>query len=334
MIGEFELIAKIASMSKASAAVNRGLAVGIGDDAAVIRSESGDYSVITTDMLVEGVHFDLQYFTFYEIGWRAVAANLSDVAAMGGKPIYIVVAIAIPQKVEAVNIEALYAGMNALCKQFDVVIIGGDTTFSLGGLTVSITALGTVLPEHLKKRSAAMVGDSILLTGTPGDSKAGLQALRSQDGQLIKACASAVRKHLTPLPRVAESAFLVSSFPLNAMIDVSDGVASELNHICKQSKVGAVIYQNKLPVSAQAKIVAAELTQKSDDYFLNGGEDSELLFTAPKTRANDICLQFSQRFELEITEIGTILPAEQGIWLEHDNGQRTECAATGWNHFQ
>ena len=327
-IGEFGLIERIKkTISRPPAEVF----VGIDDDAAAYVVSEDILQLITTDILVEHVHFNMEYFTFSQLGWRSLAANLSDIAAMAGTPQYAVVSIAIPDVIKVESIEELYGGMQELADLFSVSIIGGDTTRSKSGLVINIAVIGSVNKQKITLRSGALPGDAVFSTGDLGGSIAGLQVL-SKNKAGIKADA-VIRKHLTPMPRVKEAEFLSRNIDIHAMIDVSDGLASEVGHICRCSSVGAEIEEALFPIDDETRAVAAHFDDDALDYALSGGEDFELVFTADEKAVNAVKVKFEEQFSIQLSKIGIVTPAERGIVLCTKQNKIKQLHESGWNHF-
>lgn len=330
-LGEFGLIARL---KEKLAAQPEDVIVGIDDDAAVLRSSPDHLTLLTTDALIEGVHFSLDYFDYYQVGWRAMAANLSDIAAMGGEPQFAVISMGLPKDMPVASVDDLYDGLQSLAERSQTAIVGGDTTSSPRGLFLSIAVVGRVEERHLARRKGARVGDEIFVTGSVGAARAGYLVLNSE--QMIKEdrFAALVKKHLTPFPRLQEARFLVQNFPINAMIDISDGLASEIHHICRCSQVGAMLTANSFPVETEAIEVAMRSSEEVLDYALYGGEDFELLFAVPPGYADDLVRKFRQSFDLGCTRIGEVRRASAGVELEMAAGQRVAIEHKGFDHFK
>jgi len=344
-IGEFGLIDRIKNIVDTSSAE---LIVGIGDDAAAFRTSSALLTLLTTDVLIEGVHFDLDYFTFQQLGWRALAVNLSDIAAMGGLPKYAVFSLGLPEKIQVESVEEFYQGAKEVGDKFQTAVIGGDTTQSPDRLFIAVTVVGEVEENKLTRRSGAQVGDAVFVTGTLGGAQAGLQLLKSGDTPLIpprggtkggvpstadSKHGALIEKHLTPQPRINEARFLVDNFPIHAMIDISDGLASEINHICNQSDVGALLNADDIPIDSASKETADFFKDKALEYALNGGEDFELLFTAPEKVADELQKKFRDKFGFACARIGTIREKAVGIVLEDTDGKQVPILTKGYEHF-
>ncbi|MBN1755916.1 thiamine-phosphate kinase [bacterium] len=266
--GEFKLIERLTRKSD-----DPNIIVDVGDDAAVIRMGE-KYLLLTTDMLCEGDHFSLDYFTPRQIGIKAMVSNQSDIAAMGGTPLYALVSLALTENTNVETIEGIYEGMYFACREYGGSIIGGDTTHS-NQVIISLTLIGEVERSRLVTRAGAKPGDLIYVSGQLGGSTAGLN-LHRQD---IKGFDRVKLMHTEPFPRFDISAQVSAS--ATAMEDVSDGLASEIRNICEASKTGALIYADKVPIEAEVSDAAAKLGQSALDYALYGGEDFELVYTVP-----------------------------------------------------
>jgi thiamine-monophosphate kinase len=322
-IGEFGLIE---SIKKKIFSKDRQVLVNIGDDAAVIRLSPKRLLVFTTDTLVERVHFDLRYFTFEEVGWKAMTANLSDIAAMGGLPKYALVTIGLPEFIESEDVLSLYRGMNKIARRYDCKIIGGDTTRSPRNLFVTIALLGEVEPGLFVKRTGAQKGDLICVTGNLGESQAGLEYLKKfgRGNHLL------LRKHLQPYPRIQQARILVQNLKINSMIDISDGLSSELFHLTRETKLGAVVYEDKLPLSPSCRKLASILNLSPASLALSSGEEYELLFTIGKRELNKID-SIKRRVNLSI--IGEVVDQSKNIRLVQKSGKTRDLKQTGFVHF-
>jgi thiamine-monophosphate kinase len=315
---------------------------GIGDDAAVIASRAGEWTVLTTDLLTEGVHFDLRTATMADIGFRAAAANLSDIAAMGGTPQYLLVALAIPRTGTSHHVLQLYRGIMAACRPHHVGLIGGDTSASSGGWFLSVTLIGMVPPRQALFRSGARIGDFLYVTGTIGDALAGLRLLnepppRAKRHRRTAALSTRHRqfligRHLRPTARVAEGQWLSAHRFATSAIDISDGLSGDLRHICEESHVGVDLDLGSLPLSLACRAYAASRQLDRVTLALTGGEDYELLFTvSPRHRAQVERAAKLNRFR--ITCIGTIRPARNGIRAIGPDGTRRPLPNTSYEHF-
>jgi thiamine-monophosphate kinase len=271
-LGEFGLIERIA----ARASRNAGVKIGIGDDAAAIEPTAGLVTLITTDMLVEGVHFDLSLIDPLTLGRKSLAVNLSDIAAMGGIPRYFLLSLALPRQISVEFVDRFIGGTLEMAERFGVSLIGGDTSSSQQGVIISVTLIGEQSPDLVVSRRGARPGDLICVTGTVGDSALGLSLLQ---GGFCEGFA--VSRHLDPTPRVREGILLAEARLPTAMIDVSDGLLADLGHILELSGAGARLCLDKLPLSAD---YLERYSATGEDIYslpLSGGEDYELLFTTP-----------------------------------------------------
>lgn len=272
--GEFELIEKIGA---SFTAIPPGLK-GIGDDCAIIPQADGLDSLISTDMLIEGTHFLLGDVKAWELGWKSAAVNISDIAAMGGKPVATFLSFALPFDLEAEWLDDFVAGYKAISDKYDVPLLGGDTTSSNGSLAINVAILGSCPKGSAVLRSGAKAGDRICVTGNLGDSAAGLKVIL--DGlERDDLAQKLVSKHYLPVPRVQEGQILRSCPGVHSMMDISDGIASDLGHILKASGVGAKVYTDRLPLSDELKSFSSRYGCDILQLALGGGEDYELLFT-------------------------------------------------------
>ncbi len=329
-LGEFGLIDLLAKMAYGAQDKEVGawqqLILGIGDDTA---AWYGDDSIqlATVDSLIQDVHFTLDITSWEELGWRALAANLSDIAAMGGLPRYALVSLALPDHTEVEDITALYKGMIALAQRFGVAIVGGDTS-SAPLLAINITILGSTKGQgkHILTRSAAKPGERVAVTGYLGAAAAGLEVLTKHLPLESEAVASLKQAFLQPYPRVAEGQVLVEH-GVRVAIDISDGLISDLNHICKASRVSARIEIDRVPVQPA---VRANFGDRALELALSGGEDYELLFTA----SAEVIDKVKAAASCPITVIGEIMAGKASqITLVDGKGNPVDLPRTGWEHF-
>ncbi len=311
---------------------------GIGDDAAVVSIPTGNCALLTTDLLAEGIHFDLRTASPTSIGYRAAMANLSDIAAMGATPRFLLISIAIPPALRAADIHALYRGLMSACGQYQVHLIGGDTSASRQGLFLSITLLGTAVRNQILFRKGARAGDGIYVTGTLGDSLAGLQLLTnrrvaSRKAPMTKAQQNfLIDRHRHPTARVREGLWLNRAQLATAAIDLSDGLSSDLRHVCDASQVGADIERARLPISPACRAYAGAQKIDPATLALAGGEDYELLFTV--AAGDELKLERQARSkQFQITRIGTVRPRRFGLHMLSSNGERAPLPLTGYRHF-
>lgn len=324
--GEFALIDRIKqdTINKPECVI-----VGIGDDAAVFKSTPGQFQLVTTDMLVEKVHFDLTTSSAWQLGYKAIGVNLSDIAAMGGIPRHVVVSIALPKKLSVDFVVNLYDGMKAICREFDVNIVGGDTVSSPHGLIINVTVMGEVEPSRLQRRSGARAGELIIVTGTLGDSGCGLDLLAKGNWEEYDFGPSLVAKHLIPKPQVRIGS-LLAGLGSTSMNDVSDGLASEVNEIAIASQVGMRIYEEQIPLSPEIKAAAFLFDKSPVQYALYGGEDYQLVFTIPPEGFKGLV---QANIGTALTVVGEVVGKEQGIMLVHKEGHISKLEAKGYNHF-
>lgn len=330
-LGEFGLINRLTEKIQLK---NTSTIKGVGDDAAVL-SFPDRKIVVTTDLLAEGIHFNLMYVPLKHLGYKAVVVNLSDVFAMNATPKQITVSIAISSKFSLEAVEELYSGIHLACEKYGVDLVGGDTTSSLTGLTISITAIGEATDEELVYRSGAKVNDLLCVSGDLGGAYMGLQLLE-RENEVFKVNPNQqpqfdgydyiLERQLKPEARgdIKELLKTLNIKP-TSMIDISDGLSSEALHLCKASKVGCSIYEEKIPLDSQTKQFAAELSINPLVAALNGGEDYELLFTVPLASFDVI------KKEFDITVIGHITPESEGANLITTGGSVIPLQAQGWN---
>jgi thiamine-monophosphate kinase len=329
-LGEFgliDLLAKMAYQAQDNQQASwQQLIVGIGDDAAAWR---GDKSIqlATVDSFIQDVHFSLGIISWEDLGWKAMAVNLSDIAAMGGKPKYALVSLALPDNTEVDDVTALYRGMIELAQQFEVAIVGGDVSRA-PLVVINITILGSTENQgsHILTRSAAVPGEQIAVTGYLGVAAAGLEMLTKQLQFDPETTACLKRGFLRPCPRIAEGQLLVEQ-GVKVAIDISDGLISDLNHVCEASQVGARIEVDRVPVEPT---VRANFGAKSLELALSGGEDYELLFTG----SPEIVDKVKKAASCPVTVIGEIVADEIGkVTLVDKKGNPFNLRKKGWEHF-
>jgi thiamine-monophosphate kinase len=330
-LGEFGLINHITKYFKIE---NASTVIGVGDDAAVLDA-SEKQTLVTTDLLIEGVHFDLSYMPLKHLGYKAVMVNLSDVYAMNGVAEQITVSIAVSNRFSLEAIEELYAGIQLACETYKVDLVGGDTTSSTKGILISVTAIGKVEKDAIVLRSGAKETDLIVVSGDLGAAYLGLQVLE-REKQVFKVDPNnqpdldnytyLIERELKPEARRDVAGFLQElDIKPTAMIDISDGLSSEIMHICSQSKVGCKIYEDKLPLDPQVISACEEVNIDSTMVALSGGEDYELLFTVPIADFEGI--KGNPNFSI----IGHITAENQGLNLVTRANQEIELKAQGWN---
>ena len=333
-LGEFQLIQSIPRQFTQQGYRST---VSIGDDAAVLPSSPQQSVVISTDLLVENIHFNRKTSTLYDIGYKAAAANLSDIAAMGATPTSIFVAIALPPTLTTYDWQEFYRGLSAPCTPYKVKLLGGDTSSSPTSLFIAITITGLVQPGKILTRQGAKVGDLIYCSGTLGDSAAGLAYLKRLTrppklSGLSKGKHYLVQRHLQPTARINLGKFLGSQPYASAAMDLSDGVSGDLKHLCRLSQVGALIYTEHIPMSQQMKRYAKRLRTPPLQWSLHGGEDYELLFTIPPMWQQELEIRAKRR-RMPITQIGVIQPKRFGVRIEYSDGTQEQLPSEGYEHF-
>ncbi len=330
---EFSLIREIQGrFGRSDSSIVRG----IGDDAAVLSPSDRSDWVVTTDLLAEGIHFDLRTASWEDLGYRAAAANLSDIAAMGGLPKYFLVSLALPSRYAGRHVYRLYAGMMTACRPHRVRLIGGDTSASRQGVFINLTVIGTVRRGRALLRHGARIGDGIYVTGTLGDSQAGLALLqrpRSAPGLKPRMRTFLIGRHLRPTARVREGLWLSANRFATAAIDVSDGVSGDLRHICEESRVGADVEAASLPVSPACRAYANCRDLDLLEMVLRGGEDYELLFTVPASRERRL-RKAARTAGIRVTRIGTIVSRAHGATIRTPEGSSRPLPVTSYEHFR
>lgn len=309
-----------------------GLIVGVGDDAAVLTCAGGEPIIVTADMLIEGVHFRLDWITPRELGWRAVAANISDIAAMGGIPTWTFASIGLKPETDVSFVDDLYAGTTACARRFGSEVVGGDTNTARSETAISITQMGRIEPDRVTLRSTARAGDRILVTGHLGDSRGGLELLLKYGRDEARRIAeSLVNAHLTPMPRVAESRAAVGTGKVRAMMDLSDGLGADLPKLCKASSIGAVVWAGKLPMSEELRRAAEMIGVPATDLGASGGEDFELLMAVAPEDVDDVTRAVVEQTGTRVTEIGEFVSGP--VEIECTDGSRRTLSG-GWEHFK
>ncbi len=341
-LGEFGLIRHLTEDLKSE---NESTRLGVGDDCAVLQYAADRQVLVTTDLLMEGVHFDLQYVPLKHLGYKAAMVNLSDIYAMNGTPRQITVSLAISKRFSVEDMEQLFSGIRLACAQHHVDVVGGDTTSSLTGLAISITAIGEARPQDIVRRSGAKETDLICVSGNLGAAYMGLQLLEREKSVYYQQRREAgsradevnfepdfggreylLERQLKPEARrdIVESLAKAGIRP-TSMIDISDGLSSELLHICSQSHTGCRIYEERIPLDYQTAVMAEELNMNVTTCALNGGEDYELLFTVPLSD-NDRVSKIP-----DVKVIGYITQQSLGAALIARDGNEFPLKAQGWN---
>lgn len=333
-LGEFGLIEHL---TKAFPLANPSSQKGIGDDAAVIDNKDFQ-TVVSTDLLVEGIHFDLMYSPLKHLGYKSIVVNLSDIYAMNAIPKQVTVSIAISNRFSVEALEELYAGIQLACERYQVDLVGGDTTSSPKGLYISVTAIGQAKKEQLVYRSGAKKGDVLCVTGSLGAAYLGLQILE-REKQIYLSNPGVqpdlgdknylIERQLKPEARKdLIQVFRQSNIVPTSMIDVSDGLASEVFHLCKQSNLGAFIEESGVPIHPDAEMQAINFGLDPITCALSGGEDYELLFTIDPNDVEKI------KYLPDIYMMGEMTAAEDGVKLHTKGGNIHPITAQGWQHFK
>lgn len=327
-LGERGLIERIRRRLGAPPA---GVLLGIGDDAAAV-TWSGKTLLLTTDTLVEGIHFRTTTATLRQVGGKAMAVNLSDIAAMGGEPRYALVALALPRDFRVTDVDELYAGMGEMAARYGVALIGGDTSASPDRIVLTLTVVGEVEGPPLA-RSGARPGDAVLVTGELGAAAAGLALLEEGGAGLDPEERAVVEQaHRAPTPRVPEGRLIRRSGVASAMIDLSDGLATDLGQIATESRVGARVRLDALPVGPATRRVAQALGRDPWRLATTGGEDYELLFTVAPTEADALAARITRETGTPVSLVGEIRPASEGLEFVDDAG-RPVAVGSGFDHF-
>jgi thiamine-monophosphate kinase len=317
-LGEFKLIARLARRLPRAPSV----VAGVGDDCAVLRQRfRGRYLLFKTDPVIEGTHFVfgssrkslLAPATPFQVGWKAMARNLSDIAAMGGLPRWALVALGLPARTDVKTLDGIYRGLTACASEFGVVIVGGDTSQTRDKLFVVVSLIGEVAGEHLKLRSSARAGQMVFVTGALGGSMLG--------------------KHLKFTPRLKESRWLAEHFPVRAMIDLSDGLGGDLRRLAESSRVGFDIVADLVPVSSDAKTMSLADNRSPLEHAWGDGEDFELLFTMDGKHADDLLRRWHRKFPLPLTPIGVVTRNVNRIRLIGGSVAATVAKHFGYEHF-
>ena len=333
-LGEFGLIERL---TKGFPSHREQVLKGVGDDAAVIYTGQGRVQVLSTDLLLEGVHFDLSYVPLRHLGYKAVAVNVSDVVAMNAEPYGVTVSVAMSNRFSVEAMDELYAGIQLACEKYKLELLGGDTTSSGQGLIISVSAYGEAHRDEVVYRNGAQANDLLCVSGDLGGAYAGLLVLdrekavylNTQDIQPdLTDYDYVIGRQLKPEPRL-DMILKLQELGLRptSMIDISDGLASEIHHLCRQSKVGASIYAHKLPLDYQTVKVAEEFKIAPATFALNGGEDYELLFTLPISSFDKI------KDVAEISIIGKMTDDPQLVQIVLESGSVADIQAQGWEHF-
>lgn len=307
--------------------VEKNLLIGISDDAAVFKYIPDKAQLLTTDTFVEGVHFDLTFTSMSHLGWKVVVATISDILAMGGIPVYLLISLSLPQKISVEMVEEFYKGIIHVCKIYHCKVIGGDTTASSGNLIVNITSYGVVEENQIKYRNGAKVKDLVCVSGHLGASVAGLKVLQREKKNFLEhkenfkpnlePYKSAIEKYLVPKPRFDILKIINENVKINSMIDISNGLAPDIYKICTESFVGVELWEHNIPIANITKRIADEFSENVVDYALYGGEEYELLFTL-----SDSEYEILEGLTSDVTILGRIVEESVGMNFIRENGER------------
>ena len=327
-LGEFGLIARLRARWPSLPA---GVVVGLGDDTAVIRPAADRLLLFTVDAMVEDIHFRRRWMAPRDLGWKAMAQDLSDIAAMGGYPTHALVCLSLPGELETSFVDALYDGLDAAAAESGAQIVGGDIVGSTGPVAISVSLLGEVEEALLLRRSGARPGDVLMVTGMLGDAAAGLRLLEAGGSPEAGEEAALVR-HLRPAPRLDEGRILARSGQVTAAIDLSDGLAGDAAHIAEESNVGVRLYAERVPVGAACSRVAERLGLDRLELALRGGEDYELLVAVRPDAADGLAEFLHHETGTELTAVGEVVEAALGLTLVRADGSEAPLGAA-FDHF-
>ncbi len=333
-LGEFGLIEHLTQNIELQ---NASSILGVGDDAAIM-DHFGKQTVVSTDLLIEGVHFDLVYTPLKHLGYKSVIVNLSDIYAMNATPSQIVIGLGISNRFSVEALDEFYKGVYAACSEYGVDLVGGDTTSSQKGFIISITAIGEVTPDKYVKRSTAKKGDLLCVSGDLGAAYVGLLFMEREKKIFVETTgvqpdlegeSYVIGKLLKPEARKDIIEFFAKSGIVpTAMMDISDGLSSEILHICKQSHLGCVIYEDKIPIAEEMKLAAYKFEIDPTACALSGGEDYELLFTISQSDHDKLVLNE------QISVVGYMTEHDQGATIITKGGSKHAVTAQGWTHLK
>jgi thiamine-monophosphate kinase len=340
-LGEFPLIDRIARIASVE---REDVIVGIGDDVAVLdpggvpTAGGEDWILAKVDCQVEGVHYLKEVISPRQIGRRALVINLSDIASIGGQPLYALVSLALPDDTEVAWVDELYHGLREEGDRYGVVVVGGNMARSPGGAFIDVFVLGRVRRDQVLLRSGAHPGDSVLVSGWLGESAAGLQLVLDPTIQVAgltdEERERLLDRHFTPTPRLREAQAIARTGMATSAIDLSDGLSSDVGHICERSGVGVRLWAERLPISPATRSVAHEIGKEPWQLAIEGGEDYELCFTAPAAEAEVLAAAVVQETGTPVSIVGEILPLDKGRRLILENGREGPLEARGWQHWK
>ena len=331
-LGEFALIERIAARLPT---YRQDVRAAVGDDVAVLGWDDDHYQLATCDIQVEGVHFQRESITAFQLGRRALAINLSDIAAKGGTPEHLLVSLAVRPDLEVEWVEELYDGLGQEASRYGMDIVGGNLSRTEGPIVVDIFLLGKVARQEVLLRSGAQPGDLVLVTGYLGEAAAGRAVLAGMvSGLSQEERRRLVAAHLTPTPRLREGQAIARSRLATAMLDLSDGLGSDIGHLCDQSGVGVRLWAERLPISPAARDLAQSVGREVWELALGGGEDYELCLTVPPDRERGVAQAVESETGTLVTCVGEILKKAAGRHLVLPGGEEVPLASLGWDHFQ
>ncbi|MFQ5597861.1 MAG: thiamine-phosphate kinase [Nitrospiria bacterium] len=324
--GEFNFIKRVQKRFPPT----KGIPLGMGDDAAAVSSPAGKLTLLTTDTLVEHVHFERSFSSFAHIGYKALAVNLSDIAAMGGTPRYFLVSLGVSGQTEMSDMDQLYRGIAKGAKEAGVDLVGGNTALSENHFFLTITLVGEVSKNEVLCRSGANEGDALFVTGVLGDAAAGLSLLENKQPGADSKLTGRYRR---PRARVSEGRLLAKARIPSAMIDISDGLTADLAHLTKQSNVGAEIGVAAIPISRSLRRYSLQTGCDPLKFALYGGEDYELLFSVPPHKISKL-KKYVQNGLIQAVQIGTIVSHKKGLVLRQAGGGAQKIKPSGYDHFR
>lgn len=331
-IGEFALIGRLHQVLAREGRQPPGLSLGIGDDAALLLPQPGCQWAVTCDVLAEGRHYLSEYLSAFQLGRRAMAVNLSDIAAMGGQPRYALVALGLRGDTLVAEVEEWYRGFAAALNPWDAAIVGGNMTRVEGSQFISITMMGELAPGRALRRSGARPGEAVLVTGYPGQAAAGLQLLQRETGAGLEDH-PLVRAYADPTPRVAEGRALADRGLVSAAIDTSDGFLGDLGHLCAASGAGARLWSGRLPLSPALCQAAADLGRAPLSWFLGPSDDYELILTCAPEQVAAVVSCLGEVSQVPVHQVGVLTPQPGRLELEGEDGSLRLLEPRGWDHF-
>jgi len=330
-IGEFSLIERIKKLVPKASEDN--ILLGIGDDTAIIKISAQKWLLATCDIQIEDTHFRIRRSSPYQMGRRAMTVNLSDIASMGGKPTYALVSAGLPPNLEVKNFDDLFRGMSDALVEHSAFIIGGNLAHTADKLIIDVFLLGEISPNQILLRSGAKPGDRVFVTGTLGASAAGFYVLENYQKDYPEKFTHLVLSHLEPIARIETGMEIARSGYATSMIDISDGLAGDLKHICDDSNAGAEIFARNIPFPEAIDELADTISKNKLDFALHGGEDYELLFTMKPDTYSQVIEKIATETKTKITEIGRIVSKEEGYNIITTKNQRLPLQPKGWDHF-